>query len=343
MINLNYPIIIISFLISFYSALILTPYWIKRVKKAGITGKDIQKLDKPEIAELGGIIVIISFMFGTLFYLALDTFYLNLLDFNVRIFRDLQILATLLSITLVTIIGLVDDILGWKIGLRQWQKPFLVMIAALPISVLGLGSHTLNLPLLGQINFGLIYPFLIIPLAISGAANGFNMLAGYNGLESGLGIIILSALGFMAWIHGNGYIAVFTLCFVFALIGFYVYNKFPSKIFPGDSLTYPLGALIAIIAILGSLQTFALIIFIPYFIEFFLKLRGKFKKESFAKVNPDGSLQKPYAKYYGLEHISITLTQKLFGKAYEKEVVYLLYFFQLLMVSIAFIIHGLYV
>ena len=38
---------------------------------------------------------------------------------------------------------------------------------------------------------------------------------------------------------------------VAALLGFYLYNKYPAKVFPGDSMTWAIGALIAGMAILG--------------------------------------------------------------------------------------------
>ena len=60
-----------------------------------------------------------------------------------------------------------------------------------------------------------------------------------------------------------------------ALIGFYIYNKFPAKVFPGDILTYSVGALIAGMAILGNFEKIAVFVFIPYIIETILKSRGK--------------------------------------------------------------------
>ena len=44
----------------------------------------------------------------------------------------------------------------------------------------------------------------------------------------------------------------------------------------------------------------------------------------------DGSLERPYQKYYGLEHISIDIVKKVYGNASEKKVVQSLWRFQLL-------------
>jgi UDP-N-acetylglucosamine--dolichyl-phosphate N-acetylglucosaminephosphotransferase len=338
--EISNPIILFSIIASFILTLLALPYWIRRAKNAELIGKDVHKLDKREIAEMGGIIVVFGFLFAVLFYIAIDTFYLQHSKIESFLIRDLQLMAALLTIMIIAIIGMVDDILGWKIGLRQWQKPILVALASVPIMVVNAGHSIIFLPYFGEISIGIIYPLLIIPIAISGAANGFNMLAGYNGLETGMGAIILAALGYIAWITNSGSVAVMALCMVFALLAFYIYNKYPAKVFPGDTLTYTVGGLIAIIAILGNMEKIALILFIPYFIEFLLKLRGKFRKESFAKLNEDGSIELPYKKFYGLEHVAISIMKKIKRKVYEKDVVYCLFTIQLLIVFIAFIIRG---
>ncbi len=124
-----------------------------------------------------------------------------------------------------------------------------------------------------------------------------------------------------------------------SLFAFYLFNKHPAKVFPGDILTYSVGALIAIIAILGNIEKIAIFFFIPYIIEVILKSRGKLKKHSFGKLNIDGSLELPYKKIYGLEHLSILILKKIkpSKKVYEKEVVYLIHFFQIIVIILGFL------
>ncbi len=327
-ITISNPLIIISIIVSFASCFLMLPYWIRRAKKTGLTGKDMNKKDKPEVAELGGVVVIAGFLLGVLVYLAIDTFYLKHSSIEMQLNRDLKIAAGLLTLMIITIIGLVDDILGWKIGLRQWQKPILAAFAALPLMVVNSGTSQIALPLIGVIDVGILFPLIVIPIAISGASNAFNMLAGYNGIEAGMGIIILSALGYRAWANDIGWVAIMAGCMVAALIAFYFYNKYPAKIFPGDTMTYSVGASIAIIAILGNIERLALFLFIPYFLEFILKFRGLMQKESFAIPNEDNSLRKPYEKFYGIEHVVIGLLTKIKKKAFEKEVVYTIFAFE---------------
>ena len=328
------PILFLCFAISFLVTLVTTPYWIKVVRKTGLISVDMHKTNKQKVAELGGIVVILGFTLGVLFYIALDTFYLEKFN-SANYIRDIQILASLATILMVSIIGLVDDILGWKIGLRQYQKPILVLLATIPMIVINAGTSQTTLPFLGTTDIGILYALIIVPLAITGAANGFNMIAGYNGLEAGQGIIILSFLSYVAWLNNAGWVAILGGCMVATLFAFYLFNKCPAKIFPGDTVTYSVGALIAIVAITGNIEKAALIVFVPYIIELILKLRGKLQKESFAKVNKDGSLSLKYNKIYGLEHFVIWFRTKLNKKTYERDVVASIFLIQFIFIIIA--------
>jgi UDP-N-acetylglucosamine--dolichyl-phosphate N-acetylglucosaminephosphotransferase len=319
-------IILITLLISIIITYLITPYWIRRATKAGLIGKDKHKKNNVKIAEVGGLPVICGFLFAMLFYIAISVFIFQESD---RVL--INILAALLSISIATIIGVVDDILGWKIGLRKRYKIFLTIFIALPIMVINAGHSTMNFPIIGIIDLGLLYPLLIIPLGIMGSSNGFNMLAGYNGLEASQGIIMLSTLGLITYLNGSIYVSILAFSMVFSLIAFFYYNKFPSKIFPGDTLTYSVGALIGIVAILGNIEKFALIIFGLYYFELLLKARGGMKKESFARLNSDGTLSRPHNKYYGIEHIVIDVIKKFKKKVYEKDVVMMISFLQILL------------
>ncbi len=308
---------------------IIMPHWIKRAQKAGLTGKDIHKNSNQLVAEMGGIVVLLGFLVGIMGYVAMRIF---IFKTNSDI---VSILAILTAILIAGIIGIIDDILGWKIGLRQWQKPLLTLLVAAPIMAINAGTRTMMLPFLGQTNLGIIYPLLIIPAIILVSTNGFNMLAGYNGLEAGMGIIILTTLAYFAAITGSPWIAVVALSMVAALMGMLVFNKYPASVFPGDTLTYTVGALIGIIAITANLEKIFIILYVPYIIEFFLKLRGRFQRESFAQVQDDGMLKPRYPKNYGLEHLAVRILNGLRIRTTERKVVYLLYGIQLFFVAVA--------
>jgi len=316
------PYSIIALLISFLFTIYVIPKWIYRAKRAGLTGRDLHKIHKDEIPEIGGLPVICGFLAGILAYIAFNVFVYD----NTSFLHIL--LAGVVSILIAIMIGFVDDVLGWKIGLRQSQKALLTLAIAIPIMVVNAGSSSISLSFLGIVDIGLLYPLLLIPLGIMFTSNAFNMVAGYNGLEAGMGIIILSTLSYISYITGSPWVAMLGLTMVAALIAFFFYNWHPARLFPGDTLTYSVGALIGIMAVLANIEKYAIILFSLYILQFLLKARGLFQAESFAKFTGDGSLVRPYKKVYGIEHIAISLIKIFKKKAYETEVVILLFLMQ---------------
>ena len=321
-------------LASFLSTYLILPYWIKNAHKNKLISKDVHKIKGKKVAEFGGLTVIVGVSIGILLYVAVNTFYFNNSDKLIYIFA-------LLSVLLISsIIGFVDDLFGWKKGLSRKIRILIVLFSAIPLMVIGAGTSAMNLPFFGYVNFGILYPLLIIPIGVLGATVTFNFLAGYNGLEASQGIIILSALAIVTFLTGNSWLSLITLFMIAPLVAFYIFNKYPARVFPGDVLTYSVGALIASIAILGNIEKIAVFFFIPYIIESVLKIRGRLVKESFAKVNKDGSLEMPYEKIYGLEHLAIYILKKYKSskKVHEKEVVYLINIFQISIIILGFLI-----
>ena len=328
---LTLGIVLFSFLLTFS----LTKWWIGVARLNRLLGKDMNKFNKPLVAEAGGIAVISSIVFSILFYIAMKVFVLNS-ESNL-----IGILALLVTLIIAGFIGFVDDILGWKKGLKQWQKLLMTLPAAFPLMVISAGQHIMNVPLIGAVDFGLIYPLILIPIAIMGTSNGYNILAGYNGLEAGLGIVIFSFLGLVAASNNAIWLSVIALIIVASLIAFLIFNKYPSKVFPGDSLTYSLGVLIGCFAILGNMEKIALFIFIPFIIEGILKLRSKLKAENFGIPKKDNSLSAPYSKTYSLTHFAINFLKyiKPSHKVYEKDVVSFIITLELIIAIILFFVY----
>ncbi len=322
-------LILLSIFASFFLTYLIMPFWLRGAHANDLVGRDMHKLHGENVAEGGGLVVLAGFILGVLLYVGINTFV-----FSGDSSTLVKIFALLSVVFIAGIVGMVDDFLGWKKGLSKKLRVFVLISAAVPLMVINAGTSILILPFLGQINLGLLFPLIIIPLGIVGATASFNIIAGYNGLEASQGIIILSGLAFASYITGQAWLSVIALCMIFALMGFYIFNFNPARVFPGDILTYSVGALIAGIAILGDLEKVAILFFIPYIIEVILKSRGKLKKESFAKINERGGLEMPYEKIYGLEHLSIKILKKIKkkGEVRENDVVRLINLFQILVV-----------
>ena len=328
-------VLFLAVLTSLILTIILLPKWIKKCRLVGLLWEDMNKFGHPKnVAASGGIVVIMSFIFGVLTYVAIRTFILN--DMNGI---TLEIFALLSVILLLAIVGLTDDLLGWKHGgLSAGFRIFLALVASIPLVVINAGISTMALPFIGSVNLGVVYALILIPIGITGATTTYNFLAGFNGLEAGQGIIILSFLSFVAYITENSWLSMVGLCMVASLFVFYYYNKFPAKVFPGDILTYSIGALIATMAILGNFEKVAVFIFSLYILEVILKLRGKLKKSSFGIPDKNNNLKMPFDKVYGVTHLSILILSKFKKEVKERDVVYFIFVVQIIICLLALLI-----
>lgn len=317
--------------ISFAVVLYLTPWMIRYLWKIGLVVKDQNKKDRPLIPLSGGIAVIAGIFTSIMIYVFIRIFY----------FKDsgslLLIFAALTSLLVITFIGFFDDLLIRKdletsTGLKQWQKPLLTLIAAVPLIVISAGNTSMGIPFFGVVDFGLLYPLLILPIGFVFSANMVNLLAGFNGLESGMGLVYTGMLGLYAYVHGSYAASLIALVAFSGLLGFYFYNRYPAKIFPGDSLTYLLGGVIAVIGITGDIERAAIIVSIPFIIEFFLKMRSGFKAQTYGHYL-EGKIKTDYDKVYSIPHI-FTRT----GKFTERQIVYITILIELVCCSVIWII-----
>ncbi|MBU0662677.1 hypothetical protein KKH30_05080 [Candidatus Micrarchaeota archaeon] len=289
-----FPLLIVAALASLSAFLVcwlLVPFIALRLKKRGIAGRDMNKLHKPEVPEMGGIAVLFGFAFAVMFALGLYGFE-GTSDFNLT-----ALLAAFSTIVLVGIIGIVDDLIGWRAGIKQWQHALMPVFAALPIMVLPqvIGFTDMTIPIIGVVSFGIYYAIFVVPVAITGASNAVNMLAGLNGLEAGMGILITGTLLLIALFLPVGHpgqieVTIILAAMLGALIAFLRYNWAPAKVFGGDSLTLMIGASAAAVAIIGNMEKIAALLFAIYFIELLIKLKHRLKSECYGIPQEDGTL-----------------------------------------------------
>jgi len=335
---LVFPISIpLSFLVAFIVTFIMLPRFISYLRAMGLTGTDIQKADRPKIPEMGGPAVLAGFLSGVFFYIWLELFF-----FKSAI--DLTVLfAATISIMIIVLVGMLDDLSRLfkyavpdaygnekRLGIRRWQKVLFTLPAAIPLMAISAGDASMVLPLLGRIDIGILYPLLLVPIAIMGASNATNMLAGFNGLEAGLGVVVLSMMGIYAAFLGNITAEVFAFMMVAALLAFLRYNWYPAKIFPADSLNLAIGAAIATMAIIGNMERIAILAFLPWILEAFLKLRSRIETKKFAEcfgvLQSDNTLAPPAQKVYSVTHIVMRI-----GRLKEWQVTLMLVGFEALL------------
>jgi UDP-N-acetylglucosamine--dolichyl-phosphate N-acetylglucosaminephosphotransferase len=332
------PILLAS-IISFFTVYFVAPSMKKFLERIDIIGTDQQKAGKPKMATSAGMLVIMGIVLGGFFFIGVNSFILHY-DINLE-----ELLAAYCSILIMVMIGFMDDINirrkprsvkgidDHRIGLKQWQKPLLTLPAAIPLMAVSAGVTEMFLPGIGSVDFGAIYPLIFIPLAVVVVSNATNMLAGSNGLEAGMGFVSMMALGFYSFSLGRYEASVIAFTTVFALLAFLRWNWFPANFLPGDSLTYLIGAAFVSIVIIGNIEMFGMFVFIPWIIEFFLKLRSGFRARSLGDLQKDGSLKAPYQKIHSLNHFIMKS-----GNINERQLTSILILFEIGIVLLAFVL-----
>lgn len=79
----------------------------------------------------------------------------------------------------------------------------------------------------------------------AGLSHSFNLADGLNGLCSGLGIIASGFISYIAYIHVEYELALFSVIFGSSLLGFWLVNFFTGRVYLGDAGAYLIGHTIA--------------------------------------------------------------------------------------------------
>jgi UDP-N-acetylmuramyl pentapeptide phosphotransferase/UDP-N-acetylglucosamine-1-phosphate transferase len=209
--------ILLSAIVAAIATFISGKFIIPLLIRAGLVAQDINKQKRPILPSSGGFLLIIGLFAGIMSLIA---------AYNYVIKADLNPEALLLglsSIIIISLIGFVDDLSGGKIrtsmtdikrmaknysvfngGIKQWQKPILTLIGAVPLMVLFFGSKV-YFPGIGDIIINpIIYIVILIPLGVVFASNAYNMLEGLNGIAIQMGLVLFAAFSIFSF-HLHNY------------------------------------------------------------------------------------------------------------------------------------------
>jgi len=272
----------VAAIVAFVVTFLFTRPLIDKFRHVGIVSPDVHKPSKPSIPDMGGITIVIGFLIGLISVLMLSPHP-----------KITDILASIVTTFLMAFVGIVDDLTE----LTKNVKPLLAAFAAAPLIIIRVGYSSITLPFVGMVDIGLFYWYLVIPVGLAAAANGFNSLAGFNGLEAGLGAIISFFLTFEALILGVGETALTVAALFGACVAFLYYNRYPAKIFPGDTGTLTIGAIIASACIIGRMEWIGVTAFIPHILNYGLILATSRRLTSSSEFQPtqvseDGTLMR---------------------------------------------------
>jgi UDP-N-acetylglucosamine--dolichyl-phosphate N-acetylglucosaminephosphotransferase len=167
-------------------------------------------------------------------------------------------------------IGLYDDL--W--GLGGIVKPALLAGVGLFVAVAehyypGIYQPILYFPLFTQTGTHYIIFGLIVVASIPVSSNAFNMLDAFNGEIAGFTAIVSAALVVAIVLRTGALSGTSAAAVAIALpllavsAAFFFFNRYPSKIFDGDSGALSFGAMYVILSFLGGVEIAALVALIP--------------------------------------------------------------------------------
>ncbi|KIW05880.1 uncharacterized protein PV09_03076 [Verruconis gallopava] len=275
--------------------------------KAGFKGKDMSKARKVEIPETMGAVCALVYLLIVLLFIP-TAFYKDIVAATsgggnrdvilhveqVETGRFLHrfphnklasYLSAVLTMALTFILGLLDDIFD----IRWRHKVLIPAVSAIPMLVIyfvdfGVTHVVVPIPLrpyLGELfNLGWIYYAYMAGFAIF-CPNSINILAGINGIEVLQSIII----GLLILLNDMLYLSPFTpyphpatdshlfsiymlLPFLGVSLALFIHNKFPARVFVGDTYCYFAGMIFAIDGILGHFSKTLWLLFVPQAFNF---------------------------------------------------------------------------
>lgn len=231
----------------FLVTLICEALWIKFAMGKNLVGLDWAKKGKILLSEGGGIAMLPA-IWSAIAFLFLGSGNFNYIAWG-----------ALLSV--FAFIGIIDDTKHKFLKKAlSWRKRA-IAIAVVCLAFAGIYFW----------NLGILW-IALAALYIAGIASFQNTFAGLNGWQGGSAVIIALASALVI-AKTNPNLLWLNAVLIAAILGFLVFNKYPAKVFEGNSGTLIIGSAIAGIFILNGkigLMAFSLLFFLPHMFEFFV-------------------------------------------------------------------------
>lgn len=242
--NIVLPLLL-SFLVAAISGVFIIPKL--RELKFGQTVRDEgpqSHLSKNGTPTMGGIMIILGILFSTVLFGGLN-------------YNTLILLISTLGFGLV---GFLDDYIKVvkrrSLGLTAKQKIVIQVLFAtlIPLSQYINNPSCANLivPFVEEtLSLGILYvPFMAFVLI--GTVNAVNLTDGLDGLSSTVTVIVGIFFAIISMNVGFGEMSVFSVSVIGACLGFLIYNKYPAKVFMGDTGSMALGGAVVGMALLTN-------------------------------------------------------------------------------------------
>jgi UDP-N-acetylmuramyl pentapeptide phosphotransferase/UDP-N-acetylglucosamine-1-phosphate transferase len=194
-----------------------------------------QKFHRTPVPRVGGIAIFIGLILSVFIFKPMVSFPNSWMQL---------VIVTALPFFLI---GFIEDILK-KIGVKT-RLLIIVISSFSACHFLNIRIYELHVPgidlLLGVSFLSIIFTIF----CVTGLTNAYNIIDGFNGLASMVGIMTLIAIGYVAFKVHDLDILYFSLIITGAILGFFFWNYPNGNIFLGDGGAYLIGFLVSILSI----------------------------------------------------------------------------------------------
>lgn len=266
----------------------------------------------------GGIVI----MLAALFSISINEIFYN---FNAINYIILNV------ILLFGLFGILDDM----INIGRPAKLVLMYYCSYPLMQYATHSQIL-FPLLGNIDLGIFYGQLIVPTFVLVSANLVNMHSGFNGMSSGLSVIILISLIIKSSIEGTLGNLISLIAITGATFGFWLFERYPARIFWGNVGSLTVGAAIGVFIVMQGYIVSGFIMLLPHTINFLLYVYWRIRKYpqvKFGKVRDDNTLEVP-------NNLTLKWVLPYYARVTEKQATYAMYAVTIIFSVIGIMIPG---
>ena len=250
-------------IVTFLLTLVGIPAFIQFYRKAQITGQQMHEDVKQHQAKAGT-----PTMGGLVFLIAAVVVSFLVALFSKQLTNNVGMVLFIL--VLYGLVGFLDDFLKVfrKIneGLNPKQKLALQLLGGVILYLFYERGGDMLSVFGYQVHLGIFYIIFAL-FWLVGFSNAVNLTDGIDGLASISVVISLSAYGVIAYVQGQMDILLVILAMIGGLLGFFVFNHKPAKVFMGDVGSLALGGMLAAISMALHQEWTLLIIGIIYVFE----------------------------------------------------------------------------
>lgn len=280
-------IYIFLFLVSLGLVTVLTPLSIKLAEKIG--AMDIpteRKVHKTPVPRLGGLAVVFAVTLALLLGAAVNHYIAGIIHTN--------FVGIAMGCLVIVGLGIWDDIRN----VNPFIKLAVQLVAASIAVSMGVQFELASNPLVGEMRDYFDLGMLAFPLSvlwILGLTNAMNLIDGLDGLASGIALFTSVTLFFISVNTQAGYVTYVYVALAGATLGFLRYNRFPAKVFLGDTGSMFLGFCLGCLSTTGFQKSFTLssviipvIIFgVPIFDSILAVMRRYLRQRGFATADKE--------------------------------------------------------